>query len=64
MRAALVRKLFPRLHEIEDLIGKARIVSSVFGPTWPIQQPICTDLTVTIRYICATERLTFGAVIR
>src|SRR5438270_12914375 len=46
--------------DLDGVIRTAR-VSWLFGLAWPIPRRICTDFTVTIRCICATQRLNSGA---
>src|SRR5258708_37540738 len=45
------------------LIAPSRLssISWLFCPTWPIPERICTDFSVTIRGIGATQRLNAGA---
>jgi hypothetical protein len=41
--------------DLKNAIPDTPSVSSLFSPTWPIPRSICTDFTVTIRCICATQ---------
>ncbi len=41
--------------DLKNAIPDTPSVSSLFSLTWPIPRPICTDFTVTIRCICATQ---------